>query len=827
MHVGLLYLAVLALVTTGGPAAAVPHPLCEGTGAVEKMSLTARGTRLRFRAMYTPPAGFDPAAAGLTIDVAYEPETDPANDAYTATLPPGALVTVPRGLRYRDPSGAIAGVTDVKILDRPDGAKRITVTRRKGAVIGPLARAGAVRIVLTAGTATADPCVRLCNTACELFRGPRLKCRRSTDTAFCRQMSGCELLNLDEAASDLCLLPYPSNAFTRSDPTQQTGRRLDYGRRAMPANFQDIHVDPARWNLLDGFSPGPIAITHFPEGIDLALSNTPSHTDFSTSVDPASPTVLIEADTPGCVRVEHFAENDVSEGASGPVAAPNQVFMLRPGRRLRNATRYIVALRGLVDQSGQPLRTRDAFRLLRDGIPSGSGALEARRPAFEAMFAKLASDCGVPRAGLQLAWDFTTASDDSIQRYLLHMRDETFALLGPTSAPAFTVTHVEDDPFAGDTRVCRRVRGTYQVPLWTTADGPGSVLNVDPDTNLPFVHPTIPVTNAPFTVMIPCSLVGPTPTAGRPVVYGHGLLGTGFGEVTAGNLRTLANTYGFVIAATDWQGFSQADVGTIVVFTRELTGFARLSERLHQGVLNQLVLARLMKAPDGLGSHSAFQYPGPGGPVSVIDGSDVFYYGNSQGGIMGGTVMALSTETTRGILGVPAANFSTLLQRSVDFEPYFILLRGGYPDDLQRALTYPLIQQLWDRSEPNGWYHRTVSNPLPGTPAHEVLVHMATSDAEVANLATEIMVRSMGIPQVAPPVKSYYGIPELAAPFDGSAMVESDGHYGPVPETNTPPGNNGAHGAMRALPAIQAQIDQFLRTAGSVQNFCTGPCDPE
>ena len=32
---------------------------------------------------------------------------------------------------------------------------------------------------------------------------------------------------------------------------------------------------------------------------------------------------------------------------------------------------------------------------------------------------------------------------------------------------------------------------------------------------------------------------------------------------------------------------------------------------------------------------------------------------------------------------------------------------------------------------------------------------------------------------------------------------------------------------MRLLNAIQAQINQFLRTGGDIQNFCTGPCDPE
>jgi hypothetical protein len=104
---------------------------------------------------------------------------------------------------------------------------------------------------------------------------------------------------------------------------------------------------------------------------------------------------------------------------------------------------------------------------------------------------------------------------------------------------------------------------------------------------------------------------------------------------------------------------------------------------------------------------------------------------------------------------------------------------------------------------------------------------MATGDDEVANLATRIMVRSMGMPQVAPVVTSYFDIPEMAAPFDGSAMVESDGGYPPVPVTNIPPADNDAHGRMRARPAIQAQIDAFLRPDGQVENFCIGPCDPE
>jgi hypothetical protein len=90
----------------------------------------------------------------------------------------------------------------------------------------------------------------------------------------------------------------------------------------------------------------------------------------------------------------------------------------------------------------------------------------------------------------------------------------------------------------------------------------------------------------------------------------------------------------------------------------------------------------------------------------------------------------------------------------------------------------------------------------------------------------------MGMPQVAPVVTSYLGIPEMTAPFDGSAMVESDGGHRAPPLTNTPPAENAAHEAMRLLPAIQALIDAFFRPDGRVENFCGAPpggpaCDPE
>jgi hypothetical protein len=223
---------------------------------------------------------------------------------------------------------------------------------------------------------------------------------------------------------------------------------------------------------------------------------------------------------------------------------------------------------------GSPIQPEPAFKALRDGTPSGNHLVEPRRAAYEQLFDTL-EDAGVARSNLILAWEFHTASDAAIEGWLLHMRNETFQALG-ASAPPFLVTDVIENPNPG--QICRRIEGTFQVPLYTTFAGPGSVLNIGLDGN-PEQNGVI---DAPFSVIIPCSL-STVPQSGRPIVYGHGLLGTGAGEVASGHLRNLAQTYGFVVAATDWQGMAAEDVANILDITLNgLSDFNMLSERLHQ-----------------------------------------------------------------------------------------------------------------------------------------------------------------------------------------------------------------------------------------------------
>jgi hypothetical protein len=252
-------------------------------------------------------------------------------------------------------------------------------------------------------------------------------------------------------------------------------------------------------------------------------------------------------------------------------------------------------------------------------------------------------------------------------------------------------------------------------------------------------------------------------------------------------------------------------------------------------MLNQLMLARLMIHPNGLNSHSAFQ---DNGMNPVIDTSDVFFDGNSQGGIFGGTIMGIAQDITRGVLGVPAMNYSTLLTRSTDFAAYAAILYPSYPNELQRPLLLALIEMLWDRSEPNGYARHIMNDPLPGTPPHYVMLHEAHGDHQVANIGTQIEARTIGAsvhsPTVNPgrsdDVTPYYGIPAIASyPFNGSAIIPYDSGADNPPTTNTAPpvdpmspGAYDPHSDPRKSVIARQQKSDFLTTGGAVTDVCPG-----
>jgi len=662
-----------------------------------------------------------------------------------------------------------------------------------------------------------------------------------------------------------CLYPFPSDHFTEADPATDTGRRVRLVRESMPDNVQGVRVDPTEWNRNDGFSPGPLIQTLVP-GLDIARTGAPGITDPARSLDADSPVVLIDAETGE--RQMLWAELNVN-APDPPEPGQNQEpeLLIRPARNLENGRRYIVALRGLLDAAGEPIPASRGFRIYRDRIPTFRPALEERRPRMERIFADL-DRAGVARGDLFLAWDFTVISTRNVSERLLAMRDDAFAWLGD-AAPAFSIDEVEPrvDGRFGD---YLRVRGEVEVPLYLTNGGePGGVAAAtrvrceDADgSERVCTGDELPVRGGSFSAGFTCT-VPATESPGEPVkaarasLYGHGLFG-GSGETAASHVRAMAFEHDFVFCGGDWIGMAGEDVlPTTGAILADFSRFPTLADRLHQAMLNFLFLGRLMIHPEGLVSHAAFQgTDGSGAPDPTqprIDvGGGLFYDGNSQGGIAGGALAAVAQDFTRAVLGVPAMNYSMLLRRSTDFDPFRIFL--AYEPGIEESLVLALAQMLWDRVDPNGHANHITRDPYPQTPVKKILLHVAFSDFQVTNWAAEVEARTLGAPAhtplldpANPPARSHPGVDPLVGigaipsyPWDGSAYVLWDSGNLAPPTENRPsrplddasenPGFSACalrfgqdpHECPRRQPSARLQKSEFLRPNGAVIDVCGG-----
>jgi len=638
-----------------------------------------------------------------------------------------------------------------------------------------------------------------------------------------------------------CLYPWPNDHFTRADPTSPTGKRLGLHDDWMPRNRFGKPVSAAPYNWNDGFSPGNMIVTKVP-GLDTpeAFRRTGAVpiTDIERTYDADQPIVVLNART----LERHLIWSELDANPADP---RDVTLIIRPAVNLQEGERYIVALRNLKDARGPTLKPQPAFKALRDRRPDPQ--IEARRPHFEQLFTTL-GQAGIKRQDLYLAWDFTVASREGLSGRALKIRNEAFSELGDDdladgvpagSEPIFTANpdipdEAPEEAVALDGRRdlgdSIRISGNVQVPCFLNAPGcpPGSEFALGPD-GLP---QRIPGNTALANVVC---VIPKTPPPGplRPSLYGHGLLGSAI-EVTGGNVRAMANEHGFVFCATDWTGMSTPDVPNVLALLQDLSRFPTLADRGQQGFVNFMYAGRWMLKRDW-------------GDVDV-DRSHLYYDGNSQGGIMGGALTALAPDFTRAVLGVPGMNYSTLLRRSVDFDTYAhgdvagtgdtpLGLYEAYPNELERPLLLSLIQLLWDRAEANGYALHMTGDPLPGTPAHEVLMHEAFADHQVANITTEVEARTIGAsvrwPALAPgrhtDVNPYFGIPQVSTyPFDGSALVVWDTGIPAPPTTNTPPrAGQDPHSAPRNSPKARRQKSAFLQPDGALIDVCDGlPCVP-
>jgi hypothetical protein len=612
----------------------------------------------------------------------------------------------------------------------------------------------------------------------------------------------------DPLVPERCLLPLPNDYYTVRDGESRTDRRVHFTPEALPKNLAGTPMDAVELNRNDGFSPGSAVLLWFPTA-DLERSAAPSITDIDRSLERGSPVVVVDAVTGKPWPV--WAEPDVNSPPE------NRALVLRAAVNFREGRRYIVAVRRLVDASGRMLPASPAFASYRDATCTTDATFEARRPHMEKLFAVLWR-AGVRRDDLQLAFDFTVASGRNIADRLLTIRDDAFRELGHR-APSFTVTSVQENPAA---EFRRRIRGTFEVPLYLTGDGgPGQRFALDAR-GLPARRPG--TLTATFTCNLPHAAAT---TPARMVVYGHGLLGDQ-GEVNGSLVRPISATYNFAYCATDFIGMAEEDIGNAVAILQDLSKFASLVDRLQQGLLNNLFLARLMRHPDGFPGHPAFHIDG----APALDRDELYYDGNSQGAILGGALCAVARDFRRCVLGEAGMNYSFLLQRSVDFDLYELILDQSYPDPFVQLVALNLIQMLWDRGETNGYAQHLTRDPYPRTPRHEVLLLGAVGDHQVSEFALQIEARTMGVPAYMPlaaPDRQHggerdYGLtPIRSYPWRRSAFFLWDTGAELSPLDNVPPRiGHDPHDDTPKIEEVKALKSGFMRPDGVIVDVCEG-----
>ena len=601
-----------------------------------------------------------------------------------------------------------------------------------------------------------------------------------------------------------CVSPYPSMIYAIADDTSATGVRLDIAPGAFPANWDGAEIDPTPFNSRDGFTAASQIFTFFPGNVD--PTGLVHHDDFPASLTDASPTVLIDMDRGE--RVAHFAEIDANANPD----YDDQALYIRPATRLHGSTRYAVGIRkSLQAYGGGSLPISAGFQAILDGDVTEHERLERVRPRYDDIFAAFAAQ-GIARDDLVVAWDFTTASDAAVAADLLGARDAALVAMGELAANmSYEIS--ADEPYGDGSQIVRLIEGSFEVPMVLDDEDPRTGRLARDADGTPMV---VGKTWATFAALVPtCALEQ------RPVpimLFGHGFFGD-LAEVKGGYLRRVAADLCVVVVGTMWRGMSADDVAAAALALNDANKILTYGERIIQGMLNYFTLAQLVRG--ALASEVLADDDGP-----LVDPSKLSFYGISQGHILGATFMAYDPFIERGVLAVGGGNWSLLFERSTHWGHFGLMLGGAYPGIHNKVILQALMQMAFDPTENIHMASRIFADPIPGTPAKQLLLHMAIGDCQVGNLSTEYQARTLGIPTLAPAFHQPYGIAEEAGPLtSGLVMWDEKLDFTPPTTNLLNQVDNETHDSVRRYSKVVEQIGIFVETGEIIHTCGDTPCD--
>lgn len=628
-----------------------------------------------------------------------------------------------------------------------------------------------------------------------------------------------------------CLLPYPSNFFLAPDPTFPSGFRVEVPQAALPVfvmgKEDDQRIDFSKIQPIDGFSVGAQIGVQVPGGVD--RSNLPFYTSDSSiesSLKKDSPTLLL--DTATGEAVPHFAEVN-----GRPEKPEDRALLIRPLVRLEHGRRYVVVLQKLKNAAGKAVQAPKNYAAIRDGeVKSGTELSRISRYFQTRVFPELES-FGVDPKSTLLAWDFTTASAEHTVGDMLEVRKQVMQRFA-SEAPKIRITQVEE-PERG--LIGREIYGQISVPLFTQENRPGTALNRDSKGRVRAEGEA----EFEFRIRIPRVLLdadkeGAAAGASdethdffrpaRVIQYGHGFFGDIGDELDSEPVSRVAHEAQAMVVATGWSGMMRPDaVGVFGALGTEPAESLLFVERVHQGMANFIALGYALNS--SLLEESLLQRADGSSPL--YDPDEHYFYGVSQGHILGGTFLALSPHVSRGVLSVGGANFGLMMSRSMPFAFHLWAIDEAVGDAKISQKVVLLMQGALDRIDPLSYAPYVLNEPLADGPQERrVLLQIGIGDPEVPNIAAHLHARALGVAHLQPAPRKIWGLPEANAPYAGSAIAEWDfGVEPPDLDANPHQVESVVHEGVRRTKAAVSQIERFFHSEGAVENFCgggEGPC---
>jgi hypothetical protein len=619
----------------------------------------------------------------------------------------------------------------------------------------------------------------------------------STDSADAASDGGGPAPGCNPIASEHdCLLPYPSDVFL-------VAGSVEVPDTAMPKTKDGEALRVVDNFPADGFGIFPSIV--FTLGVPLdAESLVPQDRADDLSVTIEASTLLLDTSTGELVP--HFSEVHLGGAEPSPAAA------IRPYVRLKESTRYVVAVRGVTDVDGGDVPAPTVFAALRDDTAAAPAELRDRYASE--IFAPL-EELGVSISELDLAWDFTTRSREDAMGDMLSVRQNTLDWLA-NNTPTVTITEVNEGADLGVALVAdtfRHVEGTFTAPLFMVEDAPGGQLGGSRGD-----RPVQGTLEVPFSLTIPISLE--QDVALRParfIQYGHGFFGTRR-EVVSEVQANFGNTFGMVMASVEWSGMTRDDRNwlTSALATTPHETFDFLP-RIHQGMANQLVFTEVIK--NVLPAEADVHLDG----VAAYDPDQVYFLGISQGHILGGTFMALTPSIDRAVLHAGGAGIGTIMTRSYAFVVFETIL-GVWLESFELLKFVAMSPRGWERIDPMTYAPFVATDPLPGNTAKQILMQAGIGDTAVPNVATELHARAIGLPLVTPTPVSIPFLDVAPAPAPSGITIADFGIEDVARDWAPVTSDTETHEAVRRFDGVRQQMDQFLRPDGLVQDTCAGPC---